>query len=122
MTGVQTCALPIYSMRERKFMGNSSTRKVKVKLRKEDASDVLEFCLSPNQTINLNQDNQEAIKSMFCTLISILKDTDVVLELETEKNFDSDLMKEVAADYIRDLNIEIDNVRTKILKEYSTDN
>ena len=36
-------------MRERKFMGNSSTRKVKVKLRKEDASDVLEFCLSPNQ-------------------------------------------------------------------------
>lgn len=109
-------------MRERRFMGNSSTRKVKVKLRKEDASDVLEFCLSPNQTINLNQDNQEAIKSMFCTLISILKDTDVVLELETEKNFDSDLMKEVAADYIRDLNIEIDNVRTKILKEYSTDN
>lgn len=102
-------------------MGNSLKRTIKVKLRKEGDSDILEFCLSPNQTINLNQDNQEAIKSIFCTLISILKDTDVVLELETEKNFDSDLMKEVAADYIKDLNIEIDNVRTKILSEYSVD-
>ena len=46
----------------------------------------------------------------------------MVLELETEKNVDSDRMKEVAADYIKDLNIKVDNLRTKILKEYSTDN
>lgn len=101
-------------------MENSSKREIKVKLRKEGDADVLEFCLSPSRTLDLNQDNQEAIKSMFCALISILKDSDVALKLEVEKGFDSDLMKEVAADYIKDLNVEIDNVRTKILSEYST--
>lgn len=100
-----------------------STKEIKVKLRKDGNKDVLEFCLTPTHILDLNNDNQDAIKSMFCSLIPLLKADEVQLALEVDEDYDdSELMKEVAEDYIKDLNSEIDNVRTKILKDYSDNN
>lgn len=97
----------------------SSATTIKVKLRKEGDKDVLEFCLTPSHILDLNGDSQDAIKAMFCKLIPILKDGAIQLELEVEDGYDSELMKDVATDYVKDLNVEIGNVRAKIQKDYA---
>lgn len=96
---------------------NSDDENVTVRLYKKGGVDWLEFCTTPAHSLNLNKDDQEKLKGLFCDLIKKMKDNNITLELEIAKDYDNSLMKEVAADYIKDLNEELKSARTDFLND-----
>lgn len=94
---------------------------IKVKLHKDNDVDLLEFNLGAGKNHKLNislEDNQSDIKNMFCDLVEMLEESSIELELDVKEGYDNRLLEEVAAEYIKDLNKELENVRAEILDKY----
>lgn len=90
---------------------------ITVKLYVDNDIDILEFNLGDGKVhkLNLNsEDNQDAIKSMFCDLILLVEASSIELTLDVDQSYDNALLKEVATSYISDLNGELEAVRTEI--------
>lgn len=82
-------------------------------------TDTLSFKLdkeNPNKyLINLNSESdQERIKEVFAKLLEILSDDDVNLVLSITDGYSNGLYKEVASEYINDLNSEIATIREEL--------
>ncbi len=111
-------------MTERVYMNQDDNKKsLTVKLKKGSGTDLLVFELG-NKThkLNLNsEDNQNDIKSMFCDLILLVETNLVEFVLDIDNSYDNNLMKDVAASYISDLNKEIKSLRDEILSENSNE-
>ncbi len=98
-----------------------SKKQIKVKLRKDNDLDLLEFSLGAgkNHKLNINlEDNQSDIKAMFCDLVEMLEENSIELELDVMEGYDNKLLEEVSVEYIKDLNKELENVRAEILDKY----
>lgn len=99
----------------------NSKKQINVKLYKDNGVDLLEFNISAdsNHKLNMNlEDNQSDIKAMFCDLVEILENSSIELKLNVMEGYDNKLLEEVSVEYIKDLNKELENVRTEILDKY----
>lgn len=90
---------------------------ITVMLYVDNGIDILEFNLGDGKVHKLDpksEDNQDAIKSMFCDLILLVEASSIELTLDVDQSYDNALLKEVANSYISDLNGELEAVRTEI--------
>ncbi len=103
-------------------MKQVESKTIKVTLTVQGETDVLVFLLDEEHpekyTINLNDSSSQLqIKEVFSKLLEELLLSDVVLELEIQKDYSKGLYKDVCIEYISELNKELIQVKSSIMKE-----
>lgn len=83
-----------------------------VYLRKVEDKDVL-FFEAFDKTIDLNSEDQVELRSLFYKIVEKLFTEKVVFKLVFD-DYDIELFKDIATEYIRQLNIEIESISNNL--------
>lgn len=87
---------------------------IKATLKRKNNSDVLIVNTNPVMELDLNLDNQEELKQLFCLLLEGLISDPLELVLTIDDSCTNALMKEVVTEYINDLNSELLQIRDEL--------
>lgn len=82
----------------------------------ESLEDCLVFELSDDKkfAIKLNSDDQVQLRQLFFELIQLLVYDEVVLRLNIEENYDVNIFRELAAEYVDALNDELKSIANSV--------
>lgn len=92
---------------------------IKVILENDTDNDVLRFEGLSNLKINLNEETGDDIKLLFISLLELLMgnyDDDICLTLECDEKYKPVMYKEIAEEYLSQLNTELKNIRTDYIE------
>jgi len=71
--------------------------------------------------ISFNDDDQENIKSLFNNILKDLVDRDITIKMNVpETEIKPTFIKDVAEEYVKQLNIELANVKTHLNERFNT--
>lgn len=90
-----------------------------VYLKELDGKDVLYFDLGDKiiKTINLNEKDQSSLRELFYLIIKQILKEDFEFVLQVDESYKKSLYKEIAAEYIKQLNIELKQIKSSVPEE-----
>lgn len=85
----------------------------------DEKKDVLVFKFDEkSMDVNLNEENcQASLKRIFVCLLQEVINTDIQLIFSTEEGYNRQFYIEACEEYIKDLNRELDSIKTKLRNE-----
>lgn len=88
-------------------------------LTEKNGKDVLEFYITPTNSmdIDLNEKDQTSLRKLFYEIIQQIFVEEFNFELSIDDNYNKNLFKEVAVEYIKQLNSEINKIIEDIPSE-----
>lgn len=99
--------------------GEEYMQKITVNLQEIDGQDVMIFDVTPPLTVNFsNENSQTDLKNIFSSLLNLLIGDDLEVDLKVQDGYSRSLFIEVAQEYIRELNKELNQTRIRIVKEF----
>ena len=99
-----------------------SRKQIKATLYDENDTDFLKFDISEDCTISVNlnsPESQKELKEVFSNLLYILINDDVEILFEHPDEYSRRMYIDVCAEYIKDLNRELQSVGRQMRKELS---
>lgn len=87
-------------------------KNIRVLLLEEEGVDYIRFFLDAdeNVNINLNNNDQSSLRDIYKKMIAMSINNKLKLNLEYQEGYGKLLFKEIAEEFIRDLNIELDRI------------
>lgn len=103
----------MHLMKGEEYMGKD----IQVILLEEDGVDYIRFLLSETETenINLNSNIQTSLRDVYKKMIVMSMTDKLVLKLEYQEGYSKILFKEIAVEFINDLNKELDAIYSDII-------
>ena len=88
----------------------------RVKKKKKNGKDIMEFNINSNtiDEIDLNSTDQTNLRNLFYKIINQVLIEDFEFLLEIEQNYKKNLYIEIATEYIKQLNVELDKIKDEI--------
>lgn len=88
----------------------------RVVLMEKNGKDIMEFNINSNtiDEIDLNSTDQTNLRNLFYKIINQVLIEDFEFLLEIEKNYKKNLYIEIATEYIKQLNVELDKIKDEI--------
>lgn len=88
----------------------------KVVLMEKNGKDIMEFNINSNtiDEIDLNSTDQTNLRNLFYKIINQVLIEDFEFLLEIEQNYKKNLYIEIATEYIKQLNVELDKIKDEI--------
>ena len=88
----------------------------KVILMEKNGKDIMEFNINSNtiDEIDLNSKDQTNLRNLFYKIINQVLIEDFEFLLEIEQNYKKNLYIEIATEYIKQLNVELDKIKDEI--------
>jgi len=107
-------------MRSTKGKIYMNQRQIKATLYDENDIDYLKFSISEDCIISVNlnsAESQKELKDVFSNLLSILTNEDIEIILDYPDDYSRRMYIDVCAEYIKDLNRELQSVSRQMRKE-----
>lgn len=88
----------------------------RVVLMEKNGKDIMEFNINSNtiDEIDLNSTDQTNLRNLFYKIINQVLIEDFEFLLEIEQNYKKNLYIEIATEYIKQLNVELDKIKDEI--------
>lgn len=88
----------------------------RVVLMEKNGKDIMEFNINSNtiDEIDLNSTDQTNLRNLFYKIINQVLIEDFEFFLEIEQNYKKNLYIEIATEYIKQLNVELDKIKDEI--------
>lgn len=89
---------------------------INVVLIENEGKNLLRFDIIDNSiNIDLNSEEQESLRTLFNRLLNVAVNEEITLKLKISEGYNNVLFKEIAVEYIEQLNTEIKLIRDKWL-------
>lgn len=87
-------------------------KNIKVELLEENSIDYLRIYFGDEEfeDINLNSNDQSGLRSIYKKLIKLTLENNLTLELEYQEGYSKVLFKEIASEFLSDLNKELSKI------------
>lgn len=91
---------------------------INVVLIENEGKNLLRFDIIDNSiNIDLNSEEQESLRTLFNRLLNVAVNEEITLKLKISEGYNNVLFKEIAVEYIEQLNTEIKLIRDKWLSQ-----
>lgn len=91
---------------------------INVVLIENEGKNLLRFDMKDDSiNIDLNSEEQESLRNLFNKLLNVAVNEEITLKLKISEGYTNVLFKEIAEEYIGQLNAEIKSIRDKWLSQ-----